>query len=96
MKKEPEKKPATEVAAALRYLPDEDNAPVVVAGGKGYIAKYIKDVATEHDVPIYKDENLARTLVQLGVGAEIPESLYEAVAEILIFIARIDKKYNLR
>lgn len=96
MTKDPEKKTEIEVAAALRYQPGEHDAPVVVAGGKGYMAKYIKDVARQHDVPVYKDENLARTLVQLGVGVEIPESLYEVVAEILIFVARIDKKYKLR
>ncbi len=87
-----EEKKGSEVAAALRYLPDENQAPVVVAEGKGYTAQYIKELAREHNIPVYKDENLARTLMQLGVGTEIPESLYEVVAEILVFVAGIDKK----
>ncbi|MTI83975.1 MAG: flagellar biosynthesis [Firmicutes bacterium] len=87
-----EEKRGSEVAAALSYSPDENQAPVVVAGGKGYTAKYIKELAQEHNIPVYKDENLAHTLLQLGVGTEIPESLYEVVAEILVFVAEIDKK----
>lgn len=82
----------TDVAVALRYTPSEDNAPVVVAGGKGYIAGYIKELAEEHDIPLYKDEELARSLIRLGLGSEIPESLYQAVAQILIHVAQIDKK----
>lgn len=93
LKKENKKTPA--VAAALRYHPDKDQAPVIVAGGKGRVADFIKEVATENDIPIYKDENLAQALVQLGVGAQIPEELYEVVAEILIFVAKIDKRYKL-
>lgn len=96
MKKDRKEKVEKEVAAALRYHPEENSAPVVVAGGTGYMARYIKDLAKQHNVPVYKDEELARTLVQLGVGTEIPESLYEVIAEILIFVARIDKKYNFR
>lgn len=96
MAKDSKKKNETEVAAALRYDPGEHNAPLVVAGGKGYMARHIEDVARQHDIPVYKDEDLARTLVQLGVGVEIPESLYEVVAEILLFVARIDEKYKLK
>ncbi|MCF8011741.1 MAG: EscU/YscU/HrcU family type III secretion system export apparatus switch protein [Clostridiales bacterium] len=90
--KEDSPKKNREIAAALRYQPEENGAPVVVAEGKGHMAGLIKEIADKNDIPVYKDEALADTLSQLGVGSEIPEYLYEAVAEILVFVAGIDKK----
>lgn len=83
-----------EVAAALRYDPRENNAPVIVAGGTGREAKLIKELAEKHGIPVYKDENLARTLSRFEAGTEIPEELYRTVAEILVFVAQLDKKYK--
>lgn len=80
-----------EVAAALRYKTEEDNAPVVVATGRGDLADKIKEIAQKENVPIYRDEVLAQALVKLGAGAEIPEELYQAVAHVLVHIARLDR-----
>ncbi|MFX4262387.1 EscU/YscU/HrcU family type III secretion system export apparatus switch protein [Pelotomaculum propionicicum] len=81
-----------EFATALRYEPGSDNAPVVVAAGQGLQAKRIKEIAEKTGVPLYQDQALAKTLYGLGIGAEIPPQLYEAVAKILVFVAKLDKK----
>ncbi len=81
-----------EIAAALRYKPGKDSAPVVVASGQGLKAKTIKETAKKAGIPVYRDETLARTLLDLGIGTEIPPQLYEAVAKILVYIAKLDKK----
>ncbi len=54
-------------AVALQYGPD-DNAPVVVASGMGYLAERIVDVAQENGVPVYEDDSLATMLTQLNLG----------------------------
>jgi flagellar biosynthesis protein FlhB len=74
----------THIACALKY--DEnggDEAPVLVASGHGDLAKRIMEAARQYGVPVLRDVPLARALVELEVGDEIPEALYETVAEIL-------------
>jgi len=86
----------TKEAVALKYSPEKNNAPEVIAMGKGEIAEQIVKKAKENDVPIYQDEKLAQTLSRLKIGEEIPPELYDVVAEILIFIGRIDQEYGER
>ena len=81
-----------EFAAALRYEPGQVSAPVIVAAGRGLQAKQIRETAEKAGVPLYQDQALAKTLHDLGLGAEIPPQLYEAVAKILVFVAKLDKK----
>lgn len=81
-----------EFAAALRYEPGKDNAPVIVAAGQGLQAKQIKEIAAKSGVPLHQDQTLAKTLYDLGFGTEIPPQLYEAVARVLVFVAKLDKK----
>lgn len=75
----------THIACALRYDTEEegDEAPVLVASGHGDLAKKIVEAARQYGVPVLRDVPLARALVELEIGDEIPEALYEAVAEIL-------------
>jgi len=80
-------------AVALKYSPHEDNAPKIVAIGKGEVAEKIIEKAEESNVPIYEDAKLANTLSALNIGDEIPPELYDVVAEILIFLDTLDKKY---
>lgn len=80
------------IAAALRYNSGQDQAPKVVAAGKGAMATSIEKIARENNIPLYKDETLAHTLTELGLGVEIPPQLYEAVARILVHVAKVDKK----
>jgi flagellar biosynthesis protein len=80
-------------AAALRYSPEKNGAPEIVAIGKGDIAERIIEKAKENDVPLYEDPELAHTLSFMKVGAEIPKELYEIVAKILVFVSDMDSKF---
>lgn len=77
-------------AIALEYNPEED-APKVIASGRGILAEKIIEKAQEHDVPIHRDDKLADTLSRLEIGEMIPPELYEVVAEILMFVDSMDK-----
>jgi flagellar biosynthetic protein FlhB len=71
------------LATALQYRQDEDDAPRVVASGQGDLAQRIQEAARAYGVPVVRDVPVARALRELEVGDQIPEALYEAVAEIL-------------
>jgi len=77
-------------AAALRYRADSDSAPIVVASGRGELADRIVAEAQEHDIAVYQDVGLVEALLSLNLGAEIPPELYRVVAEVLVFIRRLD------
>jgi flagellar biosynthesis protein len=77
-------------AVALSYDPD-DQAPKVIATGKGYLADKIIEKAKEADVPLHEDAKLAKTLSELALGDYIPQELYDVVAEILVFVDRMDR-----
>ncbi len=77
-------------AIALEYDPSED-APKVIASGRGALAERIIERAKESDVPVHRDDKLAETLSRLEIGEMIPPELYEVVAEILIFVDSMDK-----
>jgi flagellar biosynthesis protein len=80
--------------AAIKYSPEEDAAPKIVALGKGEIGEKIIKKAEENAVPVVENPNLAHVLNTLSVGEEIPSELYEVVAEILIFVGNMDKHYG--
>lgn len=77
-------------AIALAYDPDEE-APKVIASGRGELAERIIERAKEVDVPVHRDDKLADTLSRLEIGDMIPPELYEVVAEILVFVDAMDK-----
>ena len=77
-------------AVALAYNPGDD-APKILATGKGHIAERIIEEAKAADVPFYKDSKLAETLSALEIGDAIPPELYEVVAQILVFVDGMDK-----
>lgn len=77
-------------AVALEYDP-EDQAPKVIAMGRGALAERIIEQAKESDIPIHRDDKLAGTLSKLQIGDMIPPELYEVVAEILVFVDSMDK-----
>ena len=79
-------------AAALKYDQAKNMAPRVVAKGKGHIAEQIIQVARENDVPLLEDRNLATVLEAMELESEIPPELYRAVAEVLVFIFRLNGK----
>ena len=93
MSENKEKQKVKEVAA-LKYSPDEDGAPKIVALGKGDVAEKILEKAKENNIPVYENEQLAHTLNALNLGDEIPAELYQLVAEILVFVSNLDKSYG--
>lgn len=76
----------SEIAVALKYDRENDGAPRVVAKGLRFKAEKILEIAKEAGVPIMKNVPLANALYRIDVGAEIPEELYDAVAEVLNFV----------
>lgn len=72
-------------AVALKYDPNKNNAPVVIASGSGYIADKVVEIAEESGVPVYKDDSLSVMLSQLDMGSEIPEELFSSIVDIYIY-----------
>ncbi len=81
--------PGSRRAVALQYT-GKNAAPVVVASGMGYMAEKIVEVASDHGVPVYEDTSLTTILSQLQLGQEIPESLYQAIVEIYVYLLEFD------
>jgi flagellar biosynthesis protein FlhB len=77
------------LAIALRYDEAAMQAPTVTAKGQDSMALKIIDIAKEHKVPVVRNIGLAHTLFDLEIGHEIPEDMYEAVAEILNFVYQL-------
>jgi flagellar biosynthesis protein len=77
-------------AIALEYNP-EDQAPKVIATGRGAIAERIIETANRNNVPVHRDDKLADTLSRLDIGEMIPPELYNVVAEVLVFVDAMDK-----
>lgn len=83
----------THFAVALKYEQDSGKAPVVVAKGEDYLAQKIKEKARECDVEIVENKPLARMLYyNVDLGTEIPQELYQAVAEVLAFVWKLKHK----
>ncbi|MCF8031231.1 MAG: EscU/YscU/HrcU family type III secretion system export apparatus switch protein [Desulfohalobiaceae bacterium] len=81
-------------AVALQYDRDRDDAPKVAATGRGDTAQRILAEAEKHDIPIRQDPDLLEVLSQIPQGEEIPPELYQAVAEILAFVYRVNERYQ--
>jgi len=84
----------THLAIALKYDSATMTAPRLIAKGSRKIAEKIKDVASEHGIPILENKELARNLYSLvEVGQEIPPALYQTVAEVLAYIYKLKSNY---
>ena len=83
----------THFAVALRYRPEEDYAPVVLAKGQDNVAMRIVEIAGEHKIAVIENVPLARALyAEAELNQFIPPSLYEAVAEVLVYIFKLNGK----
>jgi flagellar biosynthesis protein len=80
-------------AIALGYDPDRDNAPAVIASGRGKIAEAIITAARDHNIPIHPDPVLTESLSRVNVNQAIPPELYIVVAEIFAYIYRIQTQH---
>ncbi len=83
-------------AVALRYEAGRDRAPRVSAKGAGQVAEKIIELARSENIPISEDPDLVSALIQLDFYAEVPPELYRAVAEILAFAYRVNRKLKAR
>lgn len=82
----------THYSIALAYDKTKHKAPVVLAKGVDNIAFKIREIAREHNIPIYEQRELARSLYKIcEVGDEIPVELYKATAEVLRIIANMNR-----
>lgn len=82
----------THVAVALRYHPGEDEAPYVLAMGLDALALRIVSVAEENNITVIENVPLARALYDKSdLNRQIPPSLYEAVAEVMIYLYKLGK-----
>jgi flagellar biosynthetic protein FliR/FlhB len=83
----------THIAIAIKYDGGGEGAPIVVAIGADNVAIKIKEIASENDVPIIENKPLARLIFkELEIGSEIPADMYEAVAEILAIVYKLNKR----
>ncbi|HVS01992.1 MAG TPA: EscU/YscU/HrcU family type III secretion system export apparatus switch protein [Thermoanaerobaculia bacterium] len=82
----------THLAVAVAYKKGQMAAPKVAIKGRERLAKKIVKLARKHDVPIVRDRILARALFEVDVDAYVPQELYEAVAEVLMFAWRLRRE----
>lgn len=76
----------THLSVVLSYQRGEMDAPRVVAKGADHLAMRIREIARENDVPLVENVPVARALYEVDLGAEIPEEMFKAVAEILAYV----------
>lgn len=78
-------------AVALAY--DGKRAPTVTAEGSGELAEQIIAIAREHGIPLFENPQLLTLLQQVGLGEEIPETLYLCIAQVIAFAYKIQGKF---
>jgi flagellar biosynthetic protein FlhB len=83
----------THFAVALKYKPEMDQAPRLVAKGQNLIAQRIKTIAEEHNIPIVEDPPLAQALYKaVELEQEVPSKFFQAVAEVLAYVYKLKNK----
>lgn len=81
-----------DIAVAIKYDKDKDAAPRVVAKGLRIKAEKIREIAKQYDIPMMRNVGLANALYRVDVGQEVPEELYDAVAEVLNFVYALQEE----
>ncbi len=82
-------------AVALKYNQNSENAPRVTALGKGELAFKIIQKAKEFDIPLFCNDELVSSLVDLELDKEIPQQLYKAVADVFMWLMRQENKADM-
>ncbi|TGP23825.1 MULTISPECIES: flagellar biosynthesis protein FlhB [unclassified Mesorhizobium] len=85
----------THYSIALKYVREEDSAPLVLAKGQDLVALKIREIAREHNIPIFEDVALARSMYkQVSVDSVIPSQFYQAVAELvrIVYSKKAERK----
>ena len=78
----------TPKAVALKYDKQTQNAPKVIASGKGEIASKIIEKAKEFDISIFQNVTLVNSLIDIDLDKEVPPKLYEALVEVFIWLSK--------
>jgi len=87
----------THYAVALKYERGKDLAPIVVAKGENLLARRIKEIAKDYEVPMVENKLLARTLFRIAkVGEAIPAELYQVIADTLAYVYKTYRYYFYR
>jgi flagellar biosynthetic protein FlhB len=87
----------THYSIALKYVREEDSAPVVLAKGQDLVALKIREIAAQHNIPIFEDVSLARSMYkQVSIDSVIPQQFYQAVAELvrIVYANRTGHKHS--
>lgn len=85
----------THISIAIRYEKGKDTTPIVVAKGADVLAFKIREIAKAHDIPIIENKPLARFIYkEVEIDQEIPEEMYQAVAEVLVAVYKIKNSYK--
>lgn len=85
----------THISIAIKYEKGADQAPMVVAKGADLVAFKIREIAKEHDIPIIENKPLARLIYkEVEIEQEIPEKMYQEVAEVLVAVYKIKNRYK--
>ncbi len=79
-------------AVAVRYDMASDEAPRLVAKGQRLMAEQIIALAEKHGIHVHEDPGLVALLAKLELDTPIPEDLYQAVAEVLAFVYRLNRE----
>ena len=77
-------------AVALKYDAATENAPKVIAKGRGLVAEKIMALAREQGIPMREDPDLVQLLAKLDLGEAIPGELYPVIAEVFAFVYRLN------
>ena len=84
--------PSIKKAVALGYSESSDNAPKVVAKGKGFLAQKIITIAQENDINIFSNKALVQSLMNIELQKNISPELYQSVAEVFAWLSDINEK----
>ena len=79
-------------AAALKWDRERDDAPRLIAAGKGYLADKILALAEEASIPMMEEGTLTEILLTMEPGREIPPELFALAAEVYVFLMELDSK----
>lgn len=79
-------------AVALAYKKNQDNAPRVIASGKGLLAQNIIAKAKDFNIPLFCNKNLVDSLLEIQINEEIPQILYDGVVEVFIWLNKLEEK----
>ncbi|MBL8640379.1 MAG: EscU/YscU/HrcU family type III secretion system export apparatus switch protein [Alphaproteobacteria bacterium] len=87
-------RPKSPTAVAVHFNPDKDEAPRIIAAGRGKIAEEILKLAFENDVRVREDGALAEMLAKIELESPVPSEAFMAVAEILSYVYRANNEPN--